>query len=260
MRIRWLAPLALLIWIASFFGHEIWRSSQISHSTIQYQRATTDHQRTQKDTVKEGEKAEEALARYTYWLMIFTGVLAFATVALGVATLGLYFAGERQLRLAREEFLSTHRPKIRIKHLLIRNDIWQGEPIIVDLWVINAGTADATLNTFGIRCHVVKNDRALPIKPYIESFPLGGRPAPIGLNLEFPNIDIGRRLTPEENVEIQQGRSRLYCVGFVSYLDRADRRRITGFCRVLTFPPNTTARIDNTRFRRFDDPDYDYED
>jgi hypothetical protein len=203
---------------------------------------------------------EESIAEYTWWLAVLTGLLAIATIGMGGATIGLYVSGDRQLKLARDEFNSTHRPKIRIKHLFITNDIWQGEPIIVNLWCINTGTGDAILNEIGIRYHVVRNDRALPIEPRILGRPLGGIQLQTGLNFEIPNINIGRILTAEENADIQQGRSRLYCVGYVSYLDAAGRMRITGFCRVLNFPPNTTARIDNTRFRRFRDPDYEYED
>jgi hypothetical protein len=58
-----------------------------------------------KDKTKK-EQTDEAIALYTKLLAIFTGVLAFATVGLGIATLGLYLAGERQLRLARDEFIS----------------------------------------------------------------------------------------------------------------------------------------------------------
>jgi hypothetical protein len=76
------------------------------------------------------------------------------------------------------------------------------------------------------------------------------------------DIDTGITLTDKQNVEIHEGRCKLYCVGYISYFDGADppRMRITGFCRILTFPPNTTVRMDNTRFREFDDPDYEYQD
>lgn len=46
------------------------------------------------------EEADEALAYYTLWLMVFTGVLAFATVGLGIATMFLYATGEKQFRFA----------------------------------------------------------------------------------------------------------------------------------------------------------------
>jgi hypothetical protein len=46
------------------------------------------------------EKSEDALARYTFWLTICTGVMAFATIALGIATIGLYATGEKQIEVA----------------------------------------------------------------------------------------------------------------------------------------------------------------
>ncbi|WP_316180980.1 MULTISPECIES: hypothetical protein [unclassified Bradyrhizobium] len=46
------------------------------------------------------EETDEALAYYTLWLMAFTGVLAFATVGLGIATVLLYDTGEKQFRFA----------------------------------------------------------------------------------------------------------------------------------------------------------------
>src|ERR1700733_2459461 len=46
------------------------------------------------------EKSNEALARYTLWLTMFTGVMAFATVGLGIATVGLYATGEKQIKIA----------------------------------------------------------------------------------------------------------------------------------------------------------------
>jgi len=50
------------------------------------------------------EKPEEAIARYNFWLTIVTTILAIATVGLG--GIGIF-----QIRLARAEFISTHRPK-----------------------------------------------------------------------------------------------------------------------------------------------------
>jgi hypothetical protein len=60
--------------------------------------------------------------------------------------------------------------------------------------------------------------------------------------------------------DINQGRSKLYCVGWLSYLDNAGRMRITGFCRVLEFPLKATSHADNSRFRIHPDSDYEYED
>jgi hypothetical protein len=63
------------------------------HETSTYPEQGTPDQNTK-------EKSDEALARYTWWLTVFTGVMAFATVGLGIATIGLYATGEKQIEVA----------------------------------------------------------------------------------------------------------------------------------------------------------------
>ena len=132
----------------------------------------------------------------------------------------------------------------------------------MNLTCVNAGTAEAIPGEIGLRFHVVRTDRRLPIDPRIQAVLSGVRQwLPVGRNWETNGINIGFDLTAEQNVDIQQGRARLYAVGFVSYLDKAERMRITGFCRVLRLPSIQVPRtIQNCRFRRFPDPDYEYED
>src|SRR6266403_1778265 len=89
------------------------------------------------------EKSDEALARYTLWLTIFTGILAFATVALGIATVGLYAAGEKQFSLARQEFISTHRPKITVYSLAFAGSMADTKPIPISFRYVNSGDSDA---------------------------------------------------------------------------------------------------------------------
>lgn len=60
-----------------------------------------EHQATDHETKSKKEETDEALAYYTLWLMAFTGVLAFATIGLGGATLGLYITGEKQVKIAK---------------------------------------------------------------------------------------------------------------------------------------------------------------
>jgi hypothetical protein len=80
------------------------------------------------------------------------------------------------------------------------------------------------------------------------------------VNWRINGITDGTVLTEAQNVAIQDGESRLFCIGYVTYLDAAQRLRITGFCRVMEFPVGALAHEGNIRFRRVDDPDYDYED
>ncbi len=171
---------------------------------------------------------------------------------------------QESIRLARDEFLSTHRPKVRIKHLWLTEDIWNGQPITVNLGIVNNGTAEATLNIIGIRFVIVRVGRPIPFDPVIPNIPnlnVAGQKLPVGVWWSYTNIKNGTQVTVAESADIQSGNSELYCIGFVSYYDGAKNMRITGFCRVLTLPPIQVSRtIENCRFRKFDDPDYEYED
>ncbi len=253
-----IAIVALSICLGMAIGAEIWQASHSPQSPNQ--RATAkDNYGTSSKTIEERHQAtEEAIAYYTLWLMAFTGILAIATAGLG--TMNFF-----QLRLARAEFLSTHRPKIRIKHLWlvggVASEIWQGEPIIVNLTCVNNGTTDAILHEVGIKYLVVKKDRGLLTEPDIPAvLNVRGAALPCGRNWTIEDLRVGTVITAEQNVDIQQHRADLYCIGYVSYFDAAERMRITGFCRILTFPQNALAHTGNCRFRVFDDPDYEYED
>jgi hypothetical protein len=48
------------------------------------------------------EATNAALADYTKWLMRYTGLLFAATLAMGIATIGLYFTGEKQIGVAKD--------------------------------------------------------------------------------------------------------------------------------------------------------------
>jgi hypothetical protein len=74
-------------------GSVVW-SLQAPQATIEKHNPAPEQDST--DTHAK-EKADEALARYTFWLTVFTGILALATVGLGAATIGLYTAGEKQI-------------------------------------------------------------------------------------------------------------------------------------------------------------------
>src|ERR1700738_4828548 len=78
----------------------------------------------------------DPVALFTFWVAIFTAFLAISTVGLWSATI-------KSIRLATDEFRATHRPKIRVKHFFLVSDIWQGEPILVNITLVNNGTAEA---------------------------------------------------------------------------------------------------------------------
>jgi hypothetical protein len=76
--------------------------SQRPHSSVQQQHSAQKESTTGNHAVSEGVNPEEALARYTGWLVVFTGILSVATIGLGAATVGLYLTGEKQIGVAKQ--------------------------------------------------------------------------------------------------------------------------------------------------------------
>jgi hypothetical protein len=68
-------------------------------------------------SVHESSETEKLLADYTFWLMLFTAILAVATIGLGIATVGLYLTGEKQIGLLHKQFVATHRPKVVVRFI-----------------------------------------------------------------------------------------------------------------------------------------------
>ncbi len=247
--------IALALCFAGAIVGELRDASHAPQSPSQYAAAKNENKAAAKTIEERHQATEEAIATYTLWLMAFTGILAFATAGLGVFN---FF----QIRLARAEFLSTHRPKMRVKHLWLTSDISQPVPITANLVCVNTGAADAILGQIGVRCHIAGNERVLPADPNMAAtLYLNGNRLASGLNWTLRDLNIGRILTPQEWADIQQKRAQLYCTGWISYYDGAGRLRITGFCRVLEVPQGhavlTTA---NARFRICQHPDYEYQD
>src|SRR5262245_61776338 len=78
----------------------------------------------------------------------FTAVLALSTIGLWLATVSLQrttnsldMAGERQLDLARIEFLATHRPRIRFRHVWLLSELKHDTPLIGHVTCTNTGPA-----------------------------------------------------------------------------------------------------------------------
>ncbi|MGY3649519.1 hypothetical protein ACVWW2_004810 [Bradyrhizobium sp. LM4.3] len=115
----------------------------------------------------EKERTDEALAEYTLWLMGFTGLLAFATIGLGAATIGLYLTGEKQVAITREALIGDQRAWI-ITELEIGKDgvsIRDGHiEVDVRLKVINVGRTPALRahTNMTVVTDVLKTSEAVP--------------------------------------------------------------------------------------------------
>lgn len=215
----------------------------------------------------------ERIADYTFWLSAFTLTLFCAAVGqIVLFWIQLHYMrqGLRDAQItalaARDaaaaqthEFLATHRPRIRIKHVWFADKIRPECPLVAAAECVNNGTTEATLTEFGIRFLLIEADEFLPFPaPPIPKIDIRFYVA-CGITYRLPDVSNAITLTKTEYENIRSGTTKLYCIGYLRYLDGAERVRSTGLCRVLTFPERASSE-DSGRFRVVPDPDYQYED
>lgn len=212
-------------------------------------------------------ESSSKIATYTLWLTIFTGVLALV----GIVQFFFLIRADKTARtsadaakisadnakatteLARKEFLSTNRPRIRVKHLWITQGISNKGPLSVTLVMVNRGDTYAEVNELRIGFYLTGGEGAIADK-FLEARPR--IPASLsvnsGLTIELQNMDGGLELTDQQRMFARAGNMRLYCVGDIQYVDELNRPRKTAFARKLI----------NDRLVPLEkpDPDYDYED
>lgn len=205
-------------------------------------------------------------------IALFTLALAFSTVGLWSATIGLYRAGERQFGLAREEFISSHRAQLRLKHIWLASQDGQkfvgnlpsAAPLTVRLDIVNFGNTTAFVTIVNFVTIILRPGERLPQRPPynepgVPQFRIGPTPLGSGFILTHPVSD-GRILSFQDIQNIRNGHSVLYFVGTIEYLDASGRGRQTGFCRHLEFSRYPAQMDDFGRFQIEKDPDYEWMD
>jgi len=265
------------------------RGTQHAPLVIEGFPAKDDPNRTKREQDERDHKAF-----YERWLTIWTGVLAGFTLLLVGVGAWQVFLFRSQLRLmrdavddgkktaeaalesaemgrvaaqtSRDEFIATHRPRIRVKHLWIESDILGSDEIKISLVVVNHGDTSARHIQGEISTAVVRSDSQLPPKPFFSGemvFTADVGELPSGITLEFPHLTDHRILSTGDWTSVRMGTAFLYCYGYVDYLDAVGRLRRTTFCRVLR-PTVSGAALSakNARFSRLDieDEDYEYQD
>jgi hypothetical protein len=163
------------------------------------------------------------------------GITALASILIAAFTATLWITNGRQLRLARDEFNATHRPKIIVRNFQIGDDDFRaGKPVTPLFIAQNIG--DSPGRIIEVRSGVIALDSnaKLPTNlsfPFKEPFDVrlasGERelfPANVGINAG----DHGSVMFSEG---FSEGSSALHCLGVVVYLDAQNTRRETGFCR-----------------------------
>lgn len=136
---------------------------------------------------------------------------------------------------ARQEYISSHRPRMRIKHLWLDKPFQGGDEIMVRLVTVNHGDTAARIIEADVVVHVVPRGGKPPNEPFLGRIPR--TPMMIlqsGKTLDHSPQNAGI-ITLSEQGDIYQGSSQLYCFAYVDYIDGSEPPipRKTSCCRVL---------------------------
>jgi hypothetical protein len=191
---------------------------------------------------------------------ISAAITATATIAIAFFTETLWRATTQQgeltresINLARAEFVSTHRPKIRVRKFVLRYSTQGAPTVTVKYEIINIGNTKATtlLNDVTIRFSPIGTDKPIEVTQSVtlsKEMP-GGEWCEVALYFR-PNI------TKEALVEcLTSPEDRIIVTGFSHYQDDNGITRRTGFYRI--WDPTNGGRL---RHAKPIDPDYEYED
>jgi hypothetical protein len=218
-------------------------------------------EKSKEEAAKEAEDHERK-ATFERWDVVSTVVIAIFTVILGISTILLWRDTSKLSKLARDEFLSTHRPKIRIKHVWITSELWRGKPIDIELVIVNTGIAPAFIRVANMAIEILPKENQLSARPV---FPCPDKTISIpkvesGITVVLPKMVQINSFDKTHNDGIRNGSYKFYCFGYVEYEDSRHGIRKTAFCRVLRMPTGIGPFSEPGTFEKFDHPDYEYQD
>lgn len=237
------------------------------------------------------------VAVFTIVLAISTILLWRATSKLHRATLGLAKGADEQIELSKKavdtaekqmliaglqtdiqkkqhaigrlQFLVTHRPRLRVRHVLIvdpgehigLNGLFfdHGKEIKGGLVVVNVGGSKATIVKSDYRIYFSKTGLPVGIAPYEKSahaLLIVGQYLQVGESCATPILDTIIMEPPSPGIDaelrvFERDGWKIYVMGQIQYQDEGGADRFMGFCR---------ERGSDGRFCSVDDPDYEYED
>lgn len=209
------------------------------------------------------DKKDDAKRDYTsseWWLVYITGALVAATLGLMCYTARLWRETQESIKLARAEFLSTHRPKIIVR-AIYRDDAPNNEQQPapqVTFSIANVGSTPATI--FEISATVMSIDWDLCARPaYAPSAKHNtvihiGNPLPITIPIQ-DDVAAQQDMASgfyQGNSAFDTSKESICCFGYILYRDSIERIYRTAFLR--RYNPSTS------HWDKVDDPDYEYQD
>jgi hypothetical protein len=162
---------------------------------------------------------------------------ALAAIAVAGFTFTLWISTDKQARLtaqsiklAREEFIATHRPKIIVHAAELRRDLsrapgMQAEEHFLGASLIGFNVGESVARNVEVRGQIISGsnfavDVQRPVVMTI-SWVLGGQKLRAEIKSDIPIVTaaMGKRTGID-----------YHCVGWIAYFDDHDQRRETGFC------------------------------
>jgi hypothetical protein len=224
-----IASMSLSVSISSRDQHECQMDAQIYENQKPEDCPTSETiwQKTLRDPV----------AYHTGWLTLFTLALAAIGFAQGALT-------DSQIALAREEFIASHRPRLRVRLVKIK-DHEIGKPIKIEFTVANAGDSEAQEIKAQVTVSIQSDGSSAEKKFDIGPMLAPGEPLEISQTINLPWQSSWKPGTRDVRVH-----------GHIAYKDKNGIARRTGFYRF--------SSPDLNRFRLPADADierdYEFED
>lgn len=154
------------------------------------------------------------------------GITALASILIAAFTATLWITNGRQLRLARDEFNATHRPRIIVHTFEVA---YEDHSVGAQFKVVNKGVSPATILTISDKIFATRALRQgvfLDTSTFANKILASGEPMDWGCkgdNLAFETEAVKMSKAP--------GDLKIWCIGKIIYADGEGRKRETGFCR-----------------------------
>lgn len=206
---------------------------EIPHAKIHQQTSQAEQHATEQ---RPKENSDEALARYTLWLTGFTAILALATVGLGIATVGLYLTGEKQIEIARantDALINSEKAHLFISiksetvaNVVGRSGAWDKSP---DMWRHNASPSPGVGYAFknhGRTAAILKSigEQMIVADEFPDEWDIEPRDMPDQLVISPDEesstlLCYDRDFTVGNAVEFQKDRTAIWFYGYVRFAD-----------------------------------------
>lgn len=196
------------------------------------------------------KEPEEFWEKFLDPLSILTGVLAFVTYLMARAV-------TEQVRLAHGEFLTTHRPRLRVRKVAMQHYFKPPQHLRISCEIANVGATVATLEKVEMTVQQWRPRNSgspypiAPTEPYLE-----------GVDTTIRRIEGGAHIKIEIDVPIPEmggwefSINKMHVRGDLTYKDSLKIERHTSIDRV---PIPDLTRWAGRRFSTEADPDPDYE-